>query len=65
MMYPFGGPPALSYDCSGNLLAVTGTNGVGESFAQTSSLLRVNTVTGAGTTVCTFSSTDRVQVGMR
>jgi hypothetical protein len=56
-------PAALSFDCAGNLLAVTGANGAGESFTQTSSLLRVNTTSGAATTVCTFAATDRVQVG--
>ena len=54
---------AFSYDCSGNLFAVTGTNGVGETYTQTSSLLRVNTTSGVASTVCTFGSLDRVQVG--
>ena len=55
--------PALSFDCAGNLFAVTGANGVGETFTQATSLLRITPATGAAVTVCTFPSTERVQVG--
>ena len=54
---------ALSFDCAGNLYAVTGANGVGETFSQAMSLLRITPATGAAVTVCTFPSTERVQVG--
>jgi hypothetical protein len=54
---------ALSFDCMGTLYAVTGANGVGETFVQPSSLLRINPTSGAAVTVCTFTSTERVQVG--
>ncbi len=54
---------ALSFDCAGNLYAVTGANGAGETFTQAMSLLRITPATGAAVTVCTFPSTERVQVG--
>lgn len=54
---------ALSYNCSGGLFAVTGANGAGETFGYANSLLRVSPATGQASTVCTFASTDRVQVG--
>ena len=51
-------------DCRGNMYAVTGSNtGSAVPFALAQSVVRVNKATGAGIVVCTFPSTERVQVG--
>ena len=55
--------PAISFDCNGNLFAVTGSNAPGEAFTATHSLLRINKLTAAPTVVCSFSATDVIQVG--
>ena len=57
-------PQSLSFDCNGNLYAVTGANAAGETFSHARSLLKVSTATGAPTLVCAFTSTDTVQVGV-
>ncbi len=52
-------PAALFFDCSGSLFAVVGSNGIGEAFAPSSSLIRVNVNLGTATVVCPFSPEQR------
>lgn len=56
-------PQSLFFDCTGALLAVTGSNAAGEQFAPVNSLVRLSPTTGTATVVCPFTSNDRVQVG--
>ena len=56
---------ALAIDCTNTMYAITGSNANGETFPSsvTHALLRVNKVTAVGTAVCSFSTTDLIQVG--
>ncbi len=52
----------MTFDCSGTMYATTGAS-AGTALLLSQSLLRVNKATGAAVVVCTFASTERVQVG--